>query len=112
MIFQGIWTSIAKKPYIFVIFQGEGGGSEPPDPPPPLDSHMTFDPRLNIEFQSKNLMRHGGCASWSEFLMVYMPSYTVNWIPILRHKQSKYGPSNNLMNNLVKRTFQKLRELA
>ena len=29
MIFQGIRTSIAKKPYIFVIFQG-GGGVEPP----------------------------------------------------------------------------------
>ena len=24
MIFQGIGTSFAKKPYIFVIFQGEG----------------------------------------------------------------------------------------
>ena len=34
VIFQGIRTSIAKKPYIFVIFFGEGG----PDPlsPPPL----------------------------------------------------------------------------
>ena len=28
VIFQGIWTSIAKKPFIFVIFQGWGG----PDP--------------------------------------------------------------------------------
>ena len=28
VIFQGIRTSIAKKPYIFVIFQG-GGGAEP-----------------------------------------------------------------------------------
>ena len=26
VIFQGIWTSIAKKPYIFVIFRGGGGG--------------------------------------------------------------------------------------
>ena len=26
MIFQGIRTSIAKKPYIFVIFRGGGGG--------------------------------------------------------------------------------------
>ena len=33
--FQGIRTSIAKKPCIFVIFQGEG-----PDPPPPLDPRM------------------------------------------------------------------------
>ena len=33
VIFQGIWTSSAKKPYIFVIFQG-GGGSGPHAPPP------------------------------------------------------------------------------
>ena len=32
VIFQGIQTSIAKKPYIFVFFQG-GGGSRPPAPP-------------------------------------------------------------------------------
>ena len=31
MIFQGIRTSIAKKPYIFVIVQG-GGGRPPLDP--------------------------------------------------------------------------------
>ena len=30
-IFYGIWTSIEKKNYIFVIFQG--GGSGPPVPP-------------------------------------------------------------------------------
>ena len=29
---QGIWTSIAKKPYIFVIFQGGGGGQNPLSP--------------------------------------------------------------------------------
>ena len=29
MIFQGIRTSIAKKPYIFVIFQGGVGGLDP-----------------------------------------------------------------------------------
>ena len=37
MNFQGIGTSIAKKPYIFVILQGGGGGSglpvSPLDPP-------------------------------------------------------------------------------
>ena len=38
VIFQWIWDSIAKKPYIFVIFSGGGG----PDPlsPPPLDPRM------------------------------------------------------------------------
>ena len=35
VIFQGIWTSIARKPCIFVIFQGV------PDPLPPLDPPMT-----------------------------------------------------------------------
>ena len=35
VIFQGIPTSIAKEPYIFVIFQG---GPRPPVPP--LDPHM------------------------------------------------------------------------
>ena len=36
--FKGIRTSIAKKTYIFVIFQGGGGGSDPLFPP--LDPHM------------------------------------------------------------------------
>ena len=31
-IFQGIWTCVSRKPYIFVIFQS-GGGSGPPVPP-------------------------------------------------------------------------------
>ena len=36
VIFKGIQTSIAKKPYIFAIFQG---GVQPPVPPP-LDPRM------------------------------------------------------------------------
>ena len=43
MIFQGIWTSVAKKPYIFVIFQGGGGGSGPHIPP--------LDPRIPVPSQ-------------------------------------------------------------
>ena len=39
VIFQGIWTSIAKKPYIFVIFQG---GPDPLSPPPPLGPCMVL----------------------------------------------------------------------
>ena len=45
-VLQGIQTSIAKKSYIFVIFQG--GGSGPPFPP--LDPHMYivfFNRRIN-----------------------------------------------------------------
>ena len=46
-VLQGIWTSIVKKPYIFVIFQGwEGGGPDPVPPPPPLihtcNSHVNM----------------------------------------------------------------------
>ena len=37
VIFQGILTSIAKIPYIFVIFQG---GPDPLSPPPSLDPRM------------------------------------------------------------------------
>ena len=40
VIFQGIWTKIAKNPYIVVIFQG---GPDPPDPSPP-DCWCTFKP--------------------------------------------------------------------
>ena len=47
MIFQGIRTSIAKKPYIFVIF--EGGGPEPLSP--------TLDPRMMNE-TNKRLVLH------------------------------------------------------
>ena len=36
-VFQGIRTSLAKKPYIYVIFQVGGGGPNPC--PPPLDLH-------------------------------------------------------------------------
>ena len=38
MIFKGIRTSIAKEPYIFVIFQGGGVRT----PCPPLDPHMFY----------------------------------------------------------------------
>ena len=38
VIFQGIRTSISKKPYIFVIFRGGGGWGG--GPPPPLNPRM------------------------------------------------------------------------
>ena len=45
-IFQGIRTSIAKKPYIFVIFQ-EGG----PDPLPPTPAGSTHDIHTELTLQ-------------------------------------------------------------
>ena len=38
MVLQGIRANIAKKPYIFVIFQGVGGSGPPVLP---LDPHMS-----------------------------------------------------------------------
>ena len=42
VVLQGIQTSIAKKPYIFVIFQGGGGGGPDPLPPPSGSAHETL----------------------------------------------------------------------
>ena len=44
MIFQGVRTSFAKKPFVFVIFQGGGGGGGGGSGPPvhPLDRHMHY----------------------------------------------------------------------
>ena len=41
VIFQGIWTGIAKKPHIFVIFQGGRGGGPDPLYPSTQDSRKT-----------------------------------------------------------------------
>ena len=43
VILQGIWTSIAKKPYNFFYFSG-GWGRDPLSPPP-LDSPMEYELR-------------------------------------------------------------------
>ena len=43
VIFQGIQNIIAKKPYIFVIFQGGPDPLPPPPPPPPSGSANGFD---------------------------------------------------------------------
>ena len=48
VIFQGIWTSIAKKHYSFVIFQG---GGPAPCPYPPLDPRMSMLVVLGHVFQ-------------------------------------------------------------
>ena len=45
VIFQGIRSSIANKPYIFVIFQRGGGGVRTPFPP--------LDPPMLVELPDK-----------------------------------------------------------
>ena len=49
--FQGFWTSIAKKPYIFVIFQRGGG----PDPLSPLWICPWFLSKFKLELEEKLL---------------------------------------------------------
>ena len=46
VIFKGIRNSIAKKPYIFVIYQGGGGGPNPLSPP--LDPPMLLVIRVYV----------------------------------------------------------------
>ena len=55
MIFQGIQTSIAKKPYFFCGFPGGGGGGEgggggSGPPVPPLGPHMWIIHNLKFLF--------------------------------------------------------------
>ena len=42
LCFKGIRTSIAKEPYIFVIFQGRGGPDPVSTPPPSGSAHGTL----------------------------------------------------------------------
>ena len=50
VIFQGIWTSNAKKPYNLWFFRGEGVGP----PVPPLDPHMQLGFLQNHEAHIKS----------------------------------------------------------
>ena len=54
MIFQGIRTSVAKKPYNFVMFQ-EGSR---PLPPPPLDPRMVKQPALSSSAKYCKTRKH------------------------------------------------------
>ena len=55
VIFQGIRTIIAKKPYIFMIFQGGGVG---PPAPPTLAPHPAVDPCMSYMYYEKNNTKH------------------------------------------------------
>ena len=57
VIFQGILTSIAKKPYIFVIFRGWGGGG---GLDPPLHPHINKDLHVYSHFLKLHEFALGG----------------------------------------------------
>ena len=50
VIFWGIRTGIARKPYIFVIFQGGGGGGGGSGPPVPPSGSTHAEPKTEICF--------------------------------------------------------------
>ena len=72
MIFQGIQTSIAKKPYIFVIFQGGGGGGGGGQDPlsPPLDPHMDMKTVVVCKLAFNMML----CSLLLLVLLLYVPS--------------------------------------
>ena len=57
MIFQRIWTSIAKKPYSFVIFRrGVGGGAQPLFTPLVLDMCTKVLSKIVMYFPDNSTM--------------------------------------------------------
>ena len=56
MIFQGIRTSIAKKPNIFVIFQGKGQGSHRLEKY--LNIQVCLEKSMKIKFALKSTEKH------------------------------------------------------
>ena len=70
VVFQGIRTSIAKKPYIFVIFQD-------PDPlPPPPPSRFVH---VMTCAHSKGSDQAGNCQEWSVVTVCKIP-WVINYI--------------------------------
>ena len=55
VIFQGIWSSIAKKSYIFVIFQAVGVGSR--HPAPSGSTHVCAYGKQSIHVETERLIR-------------------------------------------------------
>ena len=71
VIFQGIWTRIAKKPYIFVIFQGGGGVRTPVPPSGSVHGICMFLYRLAKMSQELGTIQpaedHGGSINFDKF---------------------------------------------
>ena len=78
-------VSIAKKPYIFVIFQGGGGVWTPCPPPPPLWIHLWTSPPFSHQVnQNKNswhiltyTIKRNGCWDWHHHMALHGHFYFV-----------------------------------
>ena len=73
VILQGIRTSMAKKPYIFVIFQGRSGPPVPP-PPPSGSAHVSYNvpPTSILHLDSDQPVRMCSCKRISVFAFSFM----------------------------------------
>ena len=76
MIFYGVWTSIAKKPYIFVIYQGGGSG-----PPAPLWIHACKNKYILL-----------GYHAWIGTYLARYIHFKVSWIVVEPYSCHKATP--------------------
>ena len=84
VIFQGIWTSIAKKPYIFVIFHG---GQDPLVFP--LDPHMDLQWTVTVDCETEPQSDH-------ILFSTYTPTKWSDAQPLVeREKQFECRPVEN-----------------
>ena len=96
MIFQGVQSSIAKKPYSFVIFQagggvGGGGGAGTSSPPPPSGSGRYMDvfgwhPIMMIITRQRETLAHS-------LLPIYIDGMEINCKTCLKRLLSKIRKS-------------------
>ena len=70
VFFQEIQINIAKKPYIFVIFQARGGGASGP-PVPLSESAHAF------------LVWQSSCESWGYLVVFLCPFLLVQWVDVI-----------------------------
>ena len=87
-------TSIAKKPYIFVIFQG-GKSGPPVPPPPPLDMYLSRQKKLTWFGQIFTDYCFWAFRFWPKFY----------WLPIFWVYRFQRYPIETLMYSISRITF-------